>query len=279
MSSKSMTLIDLFPCIDSKQHSLFAVYGTNDGLVQGILKEIQDHFSFCHVDINAIDDHIDFLQQPILFGKKPTITLMYGQPSQKKVTHICNQWPKEYVLIFVGTSPKGFMHPSLRKVPCYTVSYTESKIILARQAQKNNVCLDKESLDFCGHHAKEGSWSQWISFLSLYPGNKITFDILKEYADIMLDEKQRINENKSFLKGLSFEKLASVQRTLIQARWIKSCLKHQSMADAKKSVYPLLFFKDDSQVTALAKHTSFDDLLTKMERSLYLENIMKQYAS
>ena len=247
--------------------------------MQGISKEIEESFSSCHVSFDKLEDHISFLCAPLLLGKKPLVTFVTEGINGKKIQHFFDKWPKGFFLVVFckNNLPSLEKCTHVKKVPCYEMTSKESQLVFERYAQRKNLILDQEIMRFCAEHTKEGLWSEWITFLSIYPKEKINADLVSEYALLSLESAKEHLSETSFLEGLSFLKVNSIQRILLQSRWLKGCLASKSLAESKREIYPSVFFKDMPKVVALAQKKSFDTLSEKMERSLCFEVMMKKY--
>lgn len=272
-----ISLFQIFHHIKKALSSCFLIYGNNDVLMQGVLREIEEDFASCHRSFSDLDEHVDFLKKPLLFGTKPRVTFVTDGINSKKVNVLLEKWPKDFVLIMTSKKNPVGLEKNIKKSSCYEVSKEESLLFFKRCAERKNLVLDDEIMSFCANHARNGLWSEWADFLSSYPKEKIDQNLVSEYADISFESSKEILSETSFLEGLSFLKINIFQRVLLQARWLKGALLSENLSEAKKKIYPTVFFKDINNIVSLSEKKSFDHLLEKMERSLLLEIMMKKH--
>ena len=277
MSGK-LSLAQVFPHIKNSLSPCFFLYGNNDILVQGILREIEESFSFCHVSFDNLNDHLRFLESPSLFGKKPLVTFVREGARQKGLQYFFEKWPKGLFLVVVAKSNFSSLEKCLnvKKVPCYEASIQESIHIFKRCIEKKRLSLGRDVLSFCAQQTKGGFWSEWALFLSLYPEHKINMDLVSEYSLLSEASELDCSLKPSFVRGFSFLEVRSYQKLFLQARWLKSNLLFMSPDQSFKNIYPFVFFKNAKRVREIAKNKSFEGIFERLEQYFFIEIKMKK---
>lgn len=282
-----LSLAQFTPSVIQRKIKGYALYGPNEALAHGLLKEITETTA-CRVI--AEEDLISSANQifmPSLFA--PVVnTIIVPRVTAAKLswhTDFVTSLPEKFVMIMVMALPyQPFLKSStIATVGCYDATYEESKIILRRYMQKENLILTSSAADFCAELTQQGNWAEVCQILSLCKDSPITCEKLHELfplpeRDLALVflEKKQIN-----LQNVEEPiKIIRMWQKLFTQLWqLKILSEKYPREEALGLVTPPLFFKHSAALFKSIPLWTYAQLSKAMEDLLACELDIKQDSS
>lgn len=164
-----LSLPGFIGALEQKSGSAYVLYGSNSLLIQGVLQEINASFSHASIGINDLGAYANDLDTPLLFGRKPYVVHAEGAIQWPKVGPILRAWPRNHAVVLNGPSiPLPWSKsPEIAILPCYDFTLDDSKFMVARAAQRENIQLNSQTLRLCAELTQSGQWHSVMSVLSL----------------------------------------------------------------------------------------------------------------
>ena len=164
-----LSLPGFIGALEQKSMSAYVLYGSNSLLIQGVLQEINASFSHASIGINDLGAYANDLDTPLLFGRKPYVVHAEGTIQWPKVGPILRAWPRNHAVVLNGPSiPLPWSKsPEIAILPCYDFTVDDSKFMVARVAQRENILLNDQTLRLCAELTQSGQWHSVMSVLSL----------------------------------------------------------------------------------------------------------------
>jgi hypothetical protein len=164
-----LSLPGFIGALERKSKSAYVLYGSNSLLIQGVLQEINASFSHASVAMNDLGAYANDLDTPLLFGAKPYVVHAEGTIQWPKVGPILRAWPRNHAVVVNGPSiPLPWSKsPEIAILPCYDFTLDDSKFMVARVAQRENIVLNDQTLRLCAELTQWGQWHSMMSVLSL----------------------------------------------------------------------------------------------------------------
>lgn len=279
-----ISLAQLTPCIKSKKYNFYVVYGSQETVIQGVVREVMELFSYQNKSADQLEGCVQDLQTPCLFGDKPLVTIVHS-PKPAALTALLSHWPKEYVLIALVTScpPVLMKEARVACLACYESTLAESKQIFQRYVDRLVLKLTPEALHLCAELSQDGGWSGMAHMLEAYHETPLTYETVSSlfpqaYPHLAL----------AFLgdPSLALEKVVLDEPIKILRLWQKGIMqlwqlkfysKKHPIEQAVKLVNPPLFFKNVAPFVKAIKSWDECRLIKTMESLLSLETLVKKH--
>jgi hypothetical protein len=245
-----ISITQLLPCIMRKKYKGYVLYGHNEPLIHGVLREVRENVACEMVSEERIQNEGLQLLSPCLFGQTSELIVV---SSVKQVAWYGplikhSEASKAILIVLSSPCPMPFIQAlDIAVVACYECALEDSKFIMQRYAQRYCFKLSPEVLDLCAHMGKDGNWAEMAKMLSCQ-SEPITEELLNILWTKPVDESFAT----LFLEGVSFFSLDDIepmkvlrawQRLLLQMWQLKLLMRHDEPKKALTLVKPVIFFK------------------------------------
>ena len=262
-----LSLAQVVPSLGEKSIRSYVLYGSNAGLIQGVVQEISERFDSMTVPADQLLTYRDDLETPLLFGKKPYVVLVEGSLAWSVLGPILKTWPKNYAIVAsMSTCPLPWSkYPEIAAVACYDCTLVESKTVLNRYLEREKINLQGQALEWCALLTQSGQWHHVVRSIALMGGCSQKIFMLDDLEGLFPEPWHE--SSLSILQGpqhtLSAEEIddpikiiRSWQRLMMQVWQLKQLLRTQSAEKAVESVRPVVFFKHKALILKSAEKWS-----------------------
>ena len=281
-----LSLAQIVPCIKSKKYKFYVLYGSQETLIQGLVREVMEVFSYQNTFADQIEGCVQDLQTPCLFGSKPLVTIAHS-PKLSILTSLLSHWPQEHVLIaLVSSCPPALMKDAnVACVACYESTLSESKLIFQRYVERCELKLTPQAFQLCTELSRDGRWSSMAQMLGVCHENPLTQDTVEALFPeaCPLLSMAFLGETSLELEKIIVDEPIKIlrlwQKGVMQLWQLKFYSQNNTLEQAVKLVHPPLFFKNVPSFVKAIKSWSELDLIKTMESLLTLETLVKKNAA
>ncbi len=249
-----VSLVQFLPFIMEKKLRGAVLYGYDEGLMQGLLGEMQDALSCSVMREEEALACPEIIGAPSLFAAPSAVTLIPNVTRSSAILGLLEGLPPAHILVWTTSENSAALTPFLSSahvgvVACYECSAQESSSLLRRHAQKKALTFHPEAFALCAEWTRHGTWETCCQSLYLCQESPISSECIMA----LLEEPQQelvllpLKPSSISIPPLSASEglklIRAWQRLFLQLGQLialKSVLTHP---DTLKRVSPPIFFK------------------------------------